>query len=72
MTNTNIRRKEDIEPKPTYNQNYENTEVTLVATPNAGYDFVNWTENDEVISDDSVAFAVEYEITFIHTDEVIA
>ncbi len=32
---------------------YENTEVTLVATPNAGYDFVNWTENDEVISDEA-------------------
>ncbi|MCQ2608154.1 MAG: InlB B-repeat-containing protein [Bacteroidales bacterium] len=32
---------------------FENSEVTLTATPNAGYDFVNWTENDEVISEET-------------------
>ena len=29
---------------------YEGTEVTLTATPNDGYEFVNWTVNGEVVS----------------------
>ncbi len=39
----------------------ENTTVTLNATANEDYNFVNWTENDEVVSTD-----VEY--TFTATD----
>lgn len=31
---------------------YRESEVTLVATPNYGYGFVNWTENGEVVSTD--------------------
>ena len=36
-------------------------EATLVATPNEGYKFVNWTENDTVVSE-------EAEYTFVVTD----
>ena len=28
----------------------EGTEITVTATPNAGYNFINWTENNEVVS----------------------
>ena len=36
-------------------------EATLVATPNEGYKFVNWTENDTIVSE-------EAEYTFVVTD----
>lgn len=47
-------------------------ETTVLNANNSGETTVLDQHADEVISDDSVAFAVEYEITFIHTDEVIA
>ncbi|MBN2165609.1 MAG: hypothetical protein JW717_04980, partial [Marinilabiliaceae bacterium] len=31
----------------------EGTEVTLTASPNNGYDFINWTENDSIVSTDT-------------------
>ena len=31
---------------------YEGADVTLTAVPNNGYEFVNWTENDEVIGEE--------------------
>jgi len=31
----------------------DGTEITVTATPNAGYDFINWTENSNVVSTDS-------------------
>ena len=36
-------------------------EATLVATPNEGYKFLNWTENDTIVSE-------EAEFTFVVTD----
>ena len=39
----------------------ENTPCTVVATPNTGYNFVNWTENGEEVS-------TEASYTFIPTD----
>ena len=41
--------------------------VTLVATPNTGYRFVNWTENGEVISEES-----EYSFTITNDRELVA
>ena len=31
---------------------YEGADVTITAVPNNGYEFVNWTENDEVIGEE--------------------
>ena len=41
--------------------------VTLTATPNEGYDFVNWTENGEVISTDA-----EYSFTITSDKNLVA
>ena len=41
---------------------YHGDEVSLTATPNVGYRFVNWTENNEVVSEES-------EYTFIITTD---
>ena len=41
--------------------------VTLVATANEGYKFVNWTENDEVVSEKS-----EYSFTITSDRELVA
>ena len=32
---------------------YDNTEISLTATPEYGYEFVNWTEGDAVVSTDA-------------------
>ena len=60
----------------------ENKSVTLTATANSGYSFVNWTENDEVISTDASltfsatenrSFVAYFEANFIgHTVSLIA
>jgi len=31
-----------------------NTEITMIATPNVGYRFINWTMNGDMVSEDSV------------------
>lgn len=43
-----------------------NSEATITATPNEGFVFVNWTENDEVVSEEtSYTFTVETSRTFV-------
>jgi len=45
-----------------YGSYFVNETCTLTATPNTGYTFINWTENDEVVSTDA-----EYDFT-VETD----
>ncbi|MBK5193224.1 MAG: Ig-like domain-containing protein, partial [Flavobacteriaceae bacterium] len=48
------------------------TNVTVTATPNAGYAFVNWTANgDEVSSDSSYTFAITENTNLVANFEVI-
>jgi hypothetical protein len=50
----------------------EGTEITVTATPNEGYEFVNWTENGEVVSElVSYTFAVERTLTLIANFKLI-
>jgi hypothetical protein len=47
------------------------TTVTLTATPNTGYHFVNWTKNNEVISTNvSYSFTVTQENSFVANFEL--
>ena len=48
---------------------YENTEITLTATPTDGYEFVNWTVGDSIVSKDNpyvitVEASAEYKANF--------
>ena len=47
-------------------------EVTLTATPNEGYKFVNWTENGEVVSEEAkYTFVVENDRKFVANFELL-
>ena len=49
----------------------EGAECTLTATPNAGYTFVNWTKNGEVVSTDNpLVFAVTEDAEFVANFEL--
>ncbi|MBI5541831.1 MAG: T9SS type A sorting domain-containing protein [Bacteroidia bacterium] len=46
--------------------------VTLIATPNVGYQFVNWTENGNVIStNDTLDFTVVSDTAFVANFEIV-
>ncbi|MBR5533042.1 MAG: discoidin domain-containing protein [Bacteroidales bacterium] len=56
---------------------YEGTEITLVATPADGYEFVNWTVGEEVIGDETTIVTVvnattEYKANFKVTPTKLA
>ena len=47
-------------------------EVTLTATPNEGYKFVNWTENDTVVSEEAeFTFVVKGDRNFVANFELL-
>jgi hypothetical protein len=50
----------------------EGTEITVAATPNEGYEFVNWTESGEVVTElVSYTFTVERTITLVANFKLI-
>ncbi len=50
----------------------ENTTVTLTATPNEGYNFLNWTENGEVVSTETqYSFTISSDRNFVANFEEI-
>ena len=50
----------------------EGTEITLTATPAEGYEFVNWTKDEEVVStENSYTFVVTADIALVANFELI-
>ncbi len=50
----------------------EGAEVTVTATPNEGYEFVNWTENGEVVTElAAYTFTVERTLTLVANFKLI-
>lgn len=56
-----------IEDSPTQQGTFAyGSTAVITATPNDGYDFVNWTKNDQVVStDDTYSFTVTEDATYI-------
>jgi endonuclease I len=56
-----------IEDSPTQQGTFTyGSTAVITATPNDGYDFVNWTKNDQVVStDDTYSFTVTEDATYI-------
>ena len=51
---------------------YFNETATLTATPNAGYAFANWTENDSIVSENAVySFIVKHDRNLVANFELI-
>ena len=45
----------------------EGTVVTLIATPNAGYEFLYWTVGEEMLTDNPLTLTVDNDITVVAT-----
>jgi hypothetical protein len=45
----------------------EGTVVTLIATPNAGYEFLYWTVGEKMLTDNPLTLTVDNDITVVAT-----